>query len=60
MHFVVLPLSAFPFKLTYTALRLFEGFAVHALLGLGLASALIRRRHELPPDVLRTGLDSLA
>jgi hypothetical protein len=31
MNFVVLPLSAFPFHLSYPALRLLEGFASHAL-----------------------------
>jgi uncharacterized membrane protein YagU involved in acid resistance len=30
MNFVVLPLSAFPFKLSYPPLRLLEGFASHA------------------------------
>ncbi|HET7202456.1 MAG TPA: hypothetical protein VFI92_03730 [Steroidobacteraceae bacterium] len=43
MNFVVLPLSAFPFDLTYTAERLIEGFVSHALL-VGLPIALAARR----------------
>lgn len=31
MNFVVLPISAFPFKLSYPPLRLIEGFTTHAL-----------------------------
>jgi hypothetical protein len=31
MNFVVLPLSAFPFHLSYPPMRLLEGFASHAL-----------------------------
>ena len=31
MNFVVLPLSAFPYKLTYTPQRLLEGFVSHAI-----------------------------
>ena len=47
MNFVVLPLSAFPFKLTYTAMQLLEGFAVHALF-VGLPIALAVRRFASP------------
>jgi uncharacterized membrane protein YagU involved in acid resistance len=43
MNFVVLPLSAFPFKLSYPALRLVEGFATHALF-VGIPIALCMRR----------------
>ncbi len=43
MNFVVLPLSAFPFDLTYTAGRLLEGFVSHAVL-VGLPIALAARR----------------
>ena len=43
MNFVVLPLSAFPFKLSYPALRLIEGFATHALF-VGIPVALCIRR----------------
>lgn len=42
MNFVVLPLSAFPFDLTYTAGRLLEGFVSHAVL-VGLPIALAAR-----------------
>jgi hypothetical protein len=43
MNFVVLPLSAFPFKLSYPALRLLEGFASHALfVGIPIATAIRR------------------
>lgn len=42
MNFVVLPLSAFPFDLTYTAARLLEGFVSHAVL-VGLPIALAAR-----------------
>lgn len=43
MNFAVLPLSAFPYKLTYDAARLIEGFVSHALL-VGLPIALAIRR----------------
>lgn len=49
MNFVVLPLSAFPFELTYTGARLLEGFVSHAVLvGLPIAVAASRfnRRHS--------------
>jgi uncharacterized membrane protein YagU involved in acid resistance len=40
MNFVVLPLSAFPFELSYPPLRLLEGFLSHAVLvGLPIALA---------------------
>ncbi len=43
MNFVVLPLSAFPFKLSYPAMRLIEGFASHALfVGIPIAMAIRR------------------
>lgn len=43
MNFVVLPLSAFPFKLSYPAMRLIEGFASHALfVGIPIAVAIRR------------------
>jgi hypothetical protein len=43
MNFVVLPLSAFPLRLTYTAARLIEGLAVHAVF-VGIPIALATRR----------------
>ena len=43
MNFVVLPLSAFPYDLTYPLPRLLEGFVSHALL-VGLPIALAIRR----------------
>jgi hypothetical protein len=43
MNFVVLPLSAFPFTLNYTAMRLVEGFASHAMfVGIPIAVAVRR------------------
>jgi hypothetical protein len=45
MNLVVLPLSAFPFDLTYTAARLLEGFVSHAVL-VGLPIALVARRFD--------------
>jgi hypothetical protein len=43
MNFVVLPLSAFPFDLSYPPLRLLEGFVSHAfLVGLPIAFAISR------------------
>jgi hypothetical protein len=43
MNFVVLPLSAFPFKLTYAPIRLVEGFATHAMfVGIPIAMAVRR------------------
>lgn len=43
MNFVVLPLSAFPYKQSYTPLRLIEGFTSHALF-VGIPIALAIRR----------------
>ena len=43
MTFVVVPLSAFPWELTYTPSRLIEGFASHALF-VGIPIALSIRR----------------
>ncbi len=41
MNFVVLPLSAFPFTLTYSPMRLIEGFASHAVfVGIPIAIAI--------------------
>lgn len=41
MNFVLLPLSAFPYQLSYPPLRLLEGFASHALLvGIPIALAI--------------------
>ncbi len=41
MSFVVLPLSAFPFTLSYTPMRLVEGFASHAVfVGIPIAIAI--------------------
>jgi hypothetical protein len=41
MNFAVLPLSAFPFELSYPLPRLLEGFAVHAVLvGIPIALAI--------------------
>lgn len=45
MNFVVLPLSAFPFDLTYPLSRLLEGFVSHAVL-VGLPIALAIRRYS--------------
>ena len=43
MNFLVLPLSAVPFKITYTPLMLLQGFVSHALLvGIPIAWALHR------------------
>jgi uncharacterized membrane protein YagU involved in acid resistance len=40
MNFVVMPLSAFPYKLSYTPLRLLEGFVSHGIfVGLPIALA---------------------
>ena len=47
MNFVVLPLSAFPFKLTYPPLRLVEGLTSHALF-VGIPIALCIRRWARP------------
>src|SRR5437867_6202995 len=43
MNFVVLPLSAFPYKLSYPPLRLIEGVASHAIF-VGIPIALCIRR----------------
>ena len=41
MNFVVLPVSAFPFQLSYPPLRLLEGFASHAVfVGIPIALAI--------------------
>lgn len=49
MNFVVLPLSAFPYDLSYPLPRLLEGFVSHAfLVGLPIALA-IRRCSSLEP-----------
>jgi hypothetical protein len=47
MNFVVLPLSAFPYSLSYPPLRLLEGFVSHAAL-VGIPIALVIRRFERP------------
>ena len=45
MNFVVLPLSAFPFDLSYPLPRLVEGFASHAVfVGIPIALAIRRTR----------------
>ena len=43
MNFVIMPLSAFPYTLTYPPLRLLEGFASHAAF-VGIPIALAIRR----------------
>jgi uncharacterized membrane protein YagU involved in acid resistance len=43
MNFMVMPLSAFPYKLSYTPLRLLEGFVSHAIF-VGLPIALAVRK----------------
>ncbi len=45
MNFVVLPLSAFPFDLSYPPLRLLEGFVSHGFL-VGVPIALAIRRYS--------------
>ncbi len=47
MNFAVLPLSAFPYKLNYTTMRLVEGFASHAMF-VGIPIALCVRRWTAP------------
>ena len=47
MNFVVLPLSAFPYNLSYTALRLLEGFASHAVF-VGIPIAVTLRSFSRP------------
>jgi hypothetical protein len=47
MNFVVLPLSAFPWKLSYPPMRLVEGFATHAMF-VGIPIALCIRRFTAP------------
>ena len=43
MNFVVIPLSAFPYKLSYPPLKLLEGFVSHAVLvGIPIALAICR------------------
>jgi hypothetical protein len=48
MNFVVLPLSAFPLKLSYTPARVIEGFVSHAFL-VGVPIALAIRRFSGTP-----------
>ena len=48
MNFVVLPMSAFPLKLSYPAARLIEGFVSHAFL-VGVPIALALRRFSGTP-----------
>ncbi|HSD73985.1 MAG TPA: hypothetical protein VLB75_04395 [Steroidobacteraceae bacterium] len=49
MNFVVLPLSAFPYPLSYPPLRLLEGFVSHAIfVGIPIALA-IRRSAPIEP-----------
>lgn len=45
MNFVVLPLSAFPFEMTYTGARLLEGFVSHVVL-VGLPIAVAARKFD--------------
>ena len=45
MNFIVLPLSAFPFKLTYPPATLLRGFVSHGLL-VGLPIALASKRFD--------------
>ena len=53
MNFVVLPLSAFPFTLTYSPMRLLEGFASHAVfVGIPIAVAI---RWLVHPDSSASG-----
>jgi hypothetical protein len=47
MNFVVLPLSAVPFRVNYTAAVIFQGFVSHALL-VGLPIAWCLRRFAAP------------
>ena len=47
MNFVVMPLSAFPYTLSYPARRLIEGFATHAMF-VGIPIALSVRRFTAP------------
>jgi hypothetical protein len=48
MNFVVLPMSAFPYELSYPAARLIEGLVSHALL-VGVPIALAIRRFSRMP-----------
>lgn len=52
MNFVVLPLSAFPYQLTYPPLRLLEGFASHAVF-VGIPIALAIRWSASPQSTAR-------
>jgi hypothetical protein len=45
MNFVVLPLSAFPLKVTYPLRALIPGLLIH-MLGIGLPIALLNRRYD--------------
>ena len=47
MNFVVIPLSAFPFKLSYPPLWLLEGFVSHAVF-VGIPIALSVRKFSPP------------
>ena len=47
MNFVVVPLSAFPYHIKYTALKVLEGFATHGLF-VGVPIALCIRRFSPP------------
>jgi hypothetical protein len=50
MNFVVLPWSAFPFHIKYTAAKLIEGFASHALfIGVPIALAVSRYDRAMTP-----------
>jgi hypothetical protein len=55
MNFVVIPLSAFPFKLSYPLPTILEGFASHALL-VGIPIALCIRAAAIPRPA-RGGMD---
>jgi hypothetical protein len=59
MNFAVIPVSAFPFKLSYPALRLLEGFASHALF-VGIPIALSVRRFYAPGSSPARTLQSTA
>jgi hypothetical protein len=52
MNFVVLPLSAFPYKLSYPTLRVVEGLASHAIF-VGIPIALCVKRWAAPGALAR-------
>jgi hypothetical protein len=54
MNFAVLPLSAFPYTLSYTPLRLLEGFVSHGVL-VGIPIALVIRRSQRPVGSVPVG-----